>query len=103
MPVKFVSIFVLVNQGYSEIVMEAARNEGARGGTIVTARGTANKQVEDRYGIVITPEKELIIILVDTAIKDQVMTAINKVAGIETKGVGIIFTFPVENVVGIKY
>ena len=38
-------IFCIVNTGFSETVMEAAKDAGARGGTILNARGTANKEV----------------------------------------------------------
>ena len=37
---KFEVIIVLVNSGFADVVMDAAREEGARGGTIVHARGT---------------------------------------------------------------
>ena len=37
-------IFCIVNTGFSETVMEAAKDAGARGGTILNARGTANKE-----------------------------------------------------------
>lgn len=100
---KMEVIFTLVNEGFSEIVMNAARNEGAHGGTIIRARGSASKVMEDKYGIVITPEKELLIILVNAKNRDTIMTAINKAAGIETKARGIIFSLPVSNVVGLKF
>ena len=48
---KIELIMVIVNHGYSEEVMDAARAEGARGGTVMNARGTATKAVEEKYGI----------------------------------------------------
>lgn len=96
-------IIVIVNEGYSEVVMNAARDCGARGGTIEHARGTGTKEMEKKYGIVITPQKEMIYILVDTKIRDKVMEAINKAAGIETKGQAIVFSLPVSNVSGLKF
>lgn len=36
-------IFCIVNAGYSELVMDAAKEVGARGGTVMHAKGTANK------------------------------------------------------------
>ena len=43
---KFEVIIVLVNSGFSEVVMDAAREVGARGGTIIHARGTGTKDME---------------------------------------------------------
>ena len=96
-------IVVIVNEGYTDQVMDAARDAGARGGTIVHARGTANKEMEKKYGIVITPSKEMIYILVNETIRDKVMSAVNKSVGIETKGQGIVFSLPVSNVSGLKF
>ena len=100
--VKFELIVVLVNSGFSEVVMDAAREVGARGGTIVRARGTGTKDMEKRYNIVITPDKEMILILVKETIRDQMLSAIYKAAGLGTDGQGIAFALPVNDVVGIK-
>ena len=100
---KYEIIIVIINEGFSDVVMNAARENGARGGTITHARGTGTKEIEKKYGIVITPQKEMIYILVNTKIRDQVMSAINKVGGIETNGQGIIFSLPVSDVSGLKF
>ena len=96
-------IIAIINEGFSDVVMNAARDSGARGGTITHARGTGTKEMEKKYGIVITPQKEMIYILVNSKIRDDVMTAINKVAGTDTNGQGIIFSLPVSDVSGLKF
>ena len=96
-------IVVIINEGYSEKVMDAAREAGARGGTIIRARGTANKEIEKKYGLVVTPQKEMIYILANVKTRDAIMTAINKVGGIETNGQGIVFSLPASNVSGLKF
>ena len=55
------AIFCIVNSGYSDVVMEAAKKLGARGGTVINARGTAPKDAESFFGITIQPEKEIVI------------------------------------------
>ena len=100
---KFELIIVIVNANYSEIAMNAARDEGARGGTIVHARGTGNKAMEEKYGIIITPEKEMILILVNEDIRDKVLNAVYKAVGLATDGQGIAFSIPVNDVVGLKF
>ena len=99
---NFVAIFCIVNQGFTDLVMEAARKEGARGGTVMHARGTGNKDIENFYGIAITPEKEIVMIVVDKKIAEKVMLAINNDAGLDTQGQGIAFALPVSDVVGIN-
>ena len=95
-------VVVIVNEGHSDKVMDAARDAGARGGTIAHARGSGTKDIEKKYGIVITPQKEMIYILVNEAIRDKVMEAINKAVGLDTLGQGIVFSLPVDNVSGLK-
>ncbi|MDE7167229.1 MAG: P-II family nitrogen regulator [Clostridia bacterium] len=95
-------ILCVVNAGYSELVMDAAREEGARGGTVIHARGTANKEAEQFFHIAIQPDKEIVIILVSSDIKDKVLHAIYQNAGLKSEGMGIAFSLPVDDVVGIS-
>ena len=99
---KYELIIALVNSGFSDVVMDAAREEGARGGTIIHARGTGTKEMEKKYNIIITPDKEMVLILVKEEIRDKILSVIYKAAGLGTDGQGIAFSLPVENVVGIK-
>lgn len=100
---KYEAIITLVNTGFSDVVMDAARAEGARGGTVINARGTADKNLEKKYGVAITPDKELVLIIVDQAIRDNVLSAIYKAAGLDTDGHGIAFSIPVDEVAGLKF
>ena len=95
-------IICIVNSGFSESVMDAARELGARGGTLIRGRGTANAEAEKLYGIAIQPEKEIVMILVDTAIKNDILHALYKSVGLQTPGQGIAFALPVEDVVGLS-
>ena len=81
--------------------MDAARELGARGGTVIRGRGTANAEAEKLYGIAIQPEKEIVMILVDSAIKNDILHALYKAVGLQTPGQGIAFAMPVEDVVGL--
>ena len=95
------AIFCIVNSGYSEAVMEAAKKLGARGGTVLSARGTASKEAETFFGITIQPEKEIVMILVPNKLKDGILHALYNEVGLNTAGQGIAFALPVDGVVGI--
>ena len=96
------AIFCIVNSGYSDAVMEAAKKFGARGGTVINARGTASKEAETFFHITIEPEKEIVMILVPEKIKDDVLHALYKEVGLDTPGQGIAFSMPVDGVVGVS-
>lgn len=102
MKYKHEAIFCIVNSGYSELVMDAAKKLGARGGTVINARGTAPKDAENFFGIAIQPEKEIVMIIVPSSIKENVLHAVYKEAGLSTPGQGIAFALPVDKVVGIS-
>ncbi len=89
-------IVCIVNAGYSQNVMEAARAAGARGGSIIRGRGSANPEAEEFFNITVQPDKEVVLILVPDEIKDAVMTAVYKNSGLSTDGQGIAFSLPVE-------
>ena len=86
----------IVNAGFSQNVMEAARAAGARGGTIIRGRGSAHPEAEEFFNISIQPDKEVVLILVTNEMKDAVMTAVFKNSGLSTDGQGIAFSLPVE-------
>ena len=94
-------IICIVNSGFSDEVMDAARMFGARGGTVIRARGTANAEAEKLFNIAVQPEKEIVMILVDSKLKNDILHALYKAVGLNTPGQGIAFTMPVESVVGL--
>ena len=94
-------IFCIVNSGFTDDVMDAARAFGARGGTVIRARGTASPEAEKLFNIAIQPEKEIVMILVESKLKNDILHALYKAVGLNTPGQGIAFTMPVDNVVGL--
>lgn len=97
---KFELIMCIINAGFSDAVMDAARSCGARGGTVIHARGTARQEVETRFNISIHPEKEVVLILASNKIKDDILHAIYQEVGLNSPGQGIAFSMPVDEVVG---
>lgn len=96
------AILCIVNEGFSDLVMEAAKEAGAGGGTVLEARGTANGEAEKLFKIEIQPKKEMVLIIVPTEIKDDVLHSLYKRVGLNTAGQGIAFALPVDHVVGIR-
>jgi nitrogen regulatory protein PII len=94
-------ILCVINAGYSDDVMDAAREAGARGGTVMHARGTANKEAETFFHITIQPDKDVVMLLVPASIKDAVLHAIYQSAGLKSEGQGIAFSLPVNKAVGL--
>lgn len=94
-------IFCIVNTGFADDVMDAAREVGAGGGTVIRARGTANQEAEKIFNIAIQPEKEIVMILVEKSLKNDILHALYKKVGLSTPSQGIAFAMPVDAVVGL--
>jgi nitrogen regulatory protein PII len=99
---KYEAIFCIINAGFSDDVMFAARKAGAAGGTIIKGRGTAPREAEKMFNIAIQPEKEIVMLLVPEDIKDNVLRELYHSAGISNAGQGIIFSLPVDRALGLS-
>ena len=84
-------INIIVNKGYAEDAMEAARKAGAGGGTIIGARGTAREGDAAFFGMKIVPEKEMLMILVPAEKKADIVAAITALPCFAEAGSGIVF------------
>lgn len=100
---KMELVIAICSVGYSEIAMDAAKEAGARGGTVTHARGTTSQVAEKRFGVYVTPEKEMILTVVPTKIRDKVLNAIYAAVSQGQPGNCVVFSLPVENTVGIRY
>ena len=94
-------IFAIVNGGYADEVMNVAKEHGARGGTILNARGVAREEAAAFFGITLHAEKELLMIVVEKSIRDGVLNGIYKAMGMSKKSTGIVFSLPVSDVAGL--
>lgn len=94
-------IFCIVNAGFADAVMDAAKEFGAKGGTVIHARGTANGLAEKKFEIPVSPEKEIVMILVPVGIKDDVLHGLYRTVGLKTPGQGIAFSLPVDAAIGL--
>lgn len=84
-------INIIVNKGYAEDAMAAARKAGAGGGTIINARGTAKEGDAKFFGMDIVPEKDMLMIVTPSDKKDAIVTAIKELPCFSKAGSGIIF------------
>ena len=94
-------LIVISNQGYSETVMDAARSAGARGGTVIHARGTGQAKAERFLGISLASEKDIIMIVTATENKTEMMQRIIREAGPETRAQAVVFALPVTDTAGM--
>ena len=99
---KYELLVVIANQGYSDLIMDAARKVHAAGGTVIHARGTGSHLAEKFMGVTIVPEKEMLFIVVRRDQKNDIMRSIMDEAGTGTKAGAIVFSLPVTDTAGMR-
>lgn len=99
---KYELLVVIANHGYTEMIMDAARDVHAAGGTVIHARGTGAEHAEKFLGVSLVPEKEIVLIVVKREIKNAVMTSIMEKAGLESKARSVVFSLPVTDTAGMR-
>lgn len=98
---KYVLLTIIADKGNVDLIMDAARDVGAAGGTVLNAKGTG-AQFAKFFGVAISEEKELIYIVARREERDVIMKAVMEKAGRDTPAHGIVFSLPVESVLGIR-
>ena len=99
---RYELIVVIANHGYSEEVMDAARKEGAGGGTVIHAKGTGLERAEQFLGVSIADEKEMIFIVVKSETKNAIMKSIMENAGLNSRAKSVVFSMPVTDTAGLR-
>ena len=94
-------VIAVVNEKYSDAAVEAARAAGATGATVFHTRSVDNAKIEQAMGAAIPEETDSIFFLTTKEYKLKIMEAIRDSAGLKTEGSAVIFSIPVDDLVGI--
>lgn len=94
------ALYIVVNAGFAEQVVEYIRTKGSTGATIINARGISSLQ-KDFLGMSIDREKEVILTVIESEKADIIIDTINHDKLFKTEAHGICFTLPVTKTVGI--
>lgn len=95
------ALYIVVNAGFAELVVDFIRSQGSSGATIINSRGIST-QHKEIMGISIDKEKEMVLTLVESETADMIMEAIKQNPSFKSEAHGICFTLPVEKSVGIN-
>lgn len=98
---QYKAIFVIVDKGSVEDVLEAAESAGSTGATVIHSRGSSSKEKETLFGIKIEPEKDIILILSKVQKATSIVEAIEQRLKINQSDAGIIFVLDVSKAIGL--
>ena len=99
---QYALICALVNAGYSDEVVKAARNAGARGSTILRGHSMTEEETLNSLGMTAQSEKETVLILTTQSAKKELMQAITGQFGASSEASGVVLSVPLDSVIGFK-
>lgn len=99
--IMYQSITTIVDKGRAEQIIEAATKAGARGGTIINARGSGIHETSKLFAIEIEPEKEVVLIIAKLKDTDAIVATIREMLHIDEPGKGILFVQNLSQAVGL--
>lgn len=101
----FKLIIAFVEDTKTEAVMDAARQSGATGATVIhNARGEGLKQSKTFFGLSLETQRDVLIFLVEEHLSRKILETIGNVGEFDTApGTGIAIQLDVEDAVGIAH
>lgn len=100
---EFSLIWVSVTSGYSDEVVDAARDAGARGGTVMKGRRRNSERASQYFGVSLQEEQDFVMIVVPREKKGEIMSAISTACGLKTPAHGVVLSLPVDEVMGLEH
>ncbi|NMB39040.1 MAG: P-II family nitrogen regulator [Firmicutes bacterium] len=100
---EFIAVFVVVERGKADSIVEEAKKAGAFGATILYGRGTGEKEFKKFFNLNIESSKEVIFILAERSEKGPIIDALVKAGKLDDPGTGILFTVPVMDLIGLHH
>ncbi len=94
-------IVTIVNKGVGATVIEAAKNAGAGGATLLKGSGSGTQDVVMLFEVPIELEKDIVLCAVPESISQDILASLSKVASLEKTGAGISFIVPIKSIAGI--
>jgi len=98
---RYTLIAAIVDRGFGGNVMDAAREAGAGGGTIVHSRGIETQEATAFWGLSMQEEKEIVLIIAEHDSKLKIMSTIGEKCGMNTEAKGLVLSLPIDSVMGI--
>jgi nitrogen regulatory protein PII len=101
----FKLIIALVDDDKTQDVINAARDAGSTGATIIgNARGEGLKPVKSFFGLSLETQREVLLFLVESHLSRSILETIASIGEFEDKpGTGIAFQIDVEDAVGVSH
>lgn len=98
----FKCVLVMLKPHLTDKVIEAAKEVGATGATIIPASGTGIREAKTFFGLSLDVRTEVLLFLVHEASVEPVLEAVERSGRFKDPGTGIAFVLPVDRAIGLE-
>ncbi len=99
---QFKLIMAFVKPSVTDDVVDAMKEAGATGATIIPARGTGIHEAKSFFGLSIEDQTDIIVFLVEEHVVEDLMKVMQLAGKFDKPGTGIAFVLPVEHIAGLE-
>ncbi len=99
---RFKLILASVKADITDNIVDAAKDAGATGATIIPARGTGINEAKTFFGLSLEAQTDIVLLLIEEHIVTKILNTIKEAGEFHKPGTGIAFVVPVEHVVGLE-
>jgi len=99
---QFKLIMAFVKPSITDAVVNAMKEAGATGATIIPARGTGIHEAKSFFGLSLEDQTDIIVFLVEEHVVENLMKVIQLAGSFNKPGTGIAFVVPVEHIAGLE-
>ncbi len=98
---RFKAVISMVKQNYTDRVVEAAKEAGGTGATIIPARGTGIREAKTFFGLTLDVQTDVIINIVEEKLVDPLLKALWTAGEFDKPGTGIAFVISLDEIIGL--
>ena len=101
----FKLIVAFVEDTKTDLIMQAAREAGATGATVINnARGEGLEEAKTFFGLTLSTQRDVLLLLVEKHLSRHILEHIGEVGEFDEKpGTGIAVVLDVEDAVGVLH
>jgi nitrogen regulatory protein P-II 1 len=99
---RFKAVVAMVKEDITDRIVDAAKQAGGTGATIVPARGTGIHEAKTFFGLTLDVQTDVVIFIVEEHLVEPILQAVWEAGEFEKPGTGIAFVVSLDQIIGLE-
>jgi nitrogen regulatory protein PII len=95
-------IVAMVKTQYTDAIIDAVKEAGGTGATIIEAKGTGMYEAKTFFGLTLEQQTDVNLFLVEESETQMILDTIYRTGHLQEAGTGIAFVVDVEHAIGLE-